>query len=74
MTARQILDHALKLSIDERIELAEQIWESIGPPSEYVELSDEDRAILESRLESWRKNPEATISWDELKRKLLDRR
>lgn len=73
MTARQILKDALKLSVDDRLSLIERIAESVAPP-DTTELTDAQRALIEARLESWRKNPDATVSWDQLKRMLRKRR
>lgn len=63
------LSEILQLSVAERIQLVEDIWDSIVEMPEAVPLTDEQKVELDRRLESYRANPEG-ISWNELKEKL----
>lgn len=63
------LSEILQLSVAERIQLVEDIWDSIAQMPEAVPLTDEQKAELDRRLESYRANPDEGISWDELKEK-----
>ena len=74
MTTQSIqLSEILQLSVAERIQLVEDIWDSIVQIPEAVPITDEQRAELDRRLESYRANPTEGISWNELKEKLRQR-
>jgi len=42
----------LELSIDERIKLVEDLWDSIAAEQELLHLTDEQRAELDRRLDT----------------------
>ncbi|TWT45732.1 putative addiction module component [Phycisphaerae bacterium RAS1] len=63
----------LKMSIDDRIELAQDIWDSVAALPDAVGLSADDRRMLEERLAAHRRDPRAVIPWDELKSEILGR-
>ena len=62
----------LHLSVTERIQLAEDLWDSVATHPEQVETSEEQLAELERRLVELDQNPEAGESWDMVKARLLD--
>lgn len=62
----------LNLSVEERIELVGEIWNSIAAVPEQVELSPEVRELLETRLEEFRRNPDSGATWEEVKARLLN--
>ena len=62
-----------KLSIPERVLLAQDIWNSIVAESEIVELTDEQKAELDRRMEEYQKQPETFRTWDEVKERLRRR-
>lgn len=57
----------LKLSVDERINLVQTIWDSIAADSEVSEISKEHKEILDKRLEAHQNNPHDVVSWDKVK-------
>ncbi|MGH9897458.1 MAG: addiction module protein [Pyrinomonadaceae bacterium] len=57
----------LQLSIAERIQLAEDIWDSIVAFPEAVPLTNAQKQELDRRLLAYAQNPHDGISWDELK-------
>jgi putative addiction module component (TIGR02574 family) len=61
----------LKWSVAERIQLVEDIWDSIAAEANAVELSDELREELDRRLDDQEANPGIGHSWPELKARLL---
>ena len=67
------LSEILQLSVAERIQLVEDIWDSIATIPDAVSLTEEQRAELERRLEAYQANPSEGISWNELKTKLRKR-
>ena len=63
------LSEILKLTISERLELVEQIWNSLGAEPEEAPLSDEARAELDRRLALVEATPGIGPSWpDEMER------
>lgn len=59
-----------ELSIAERIQLAEDLWDSILEQQEELPLSSAQQQELERRLENYEKNPIAGSSWEDVKKRL----
>jgi putative addiction module component (TIGR02574 family) len=59
-----------ELSIAERIQLAEDLWDSISEQQEQPPLSQVQQQELDRRLEHYRKNPLNSSSWEEVKKRL----
>ena len=64
------LKDILEMSVAERIQLVEDIWDSIAAAPESLPLTDNERQELDRRLEAYAQNPDEGISWDELKEKV----
>lgn len=62
-----------KLSIAERIQLAEDLWDSIPPEGADVPLTDAQEAELDRRLEDLEQDPDAGESWEIVRARLSDR-
>jgi len=67
----QQLDY-LKLSINDRILLAQDIWDSVVAEGLPLPISESHKQILDQRLEEHRKSPDDVIPWDEVKRESDD--
>lgn len=67
------ISEILQLSIAERIQLAEDIWDSIAAFPEAVTFTDEQMRELDRRLQAHVENPGEGISWDELKEQVRQR-
>jgi putative addiction module component (TIGR02574 family) len=66
--------HYLSLPISERIELVEDIWDSIAEETSVsLELSSEQRDELHRRLAAHRADPTSSVSWDQVRAKLFER-
>jgi len=61
----------LELSLDERLELVTAIWDSIAEVPAAVSLSDEQRRMLDERLDDLAKHPNAGSPWPEVKARIL---
>ncbi|ALB41204.1 MULTISPECIES: addiction module protein [Nostocales] len=59
-----------ELSIAERIQLAEDLWDSILEQQEELPLSPAQQQELDRRLENYKKNPTNGSSWEEVKKRL----
>ena len=69
--SRVTVSEFLHLSPAERIQLAEDLWDSVAAHPEQVATPPEQVTELESRLAELDENPEAGESWDEVKARLL---
>ena len=66
------LTHAdvLSLSVAERIQLAEDIWDSIAKCPEQVVLTEQQKAELDQRLEAYHRNPKEGSPWGEVRERV----
>ena len=53
----------LNLSVTERIQLVEDIWDTIAEVPEQVTLTDAQKAELDHRLEAYHRNPGEGSPW-----------
>lgn len=53
----------LRLSIPERIQLGEDIWNTIASQADVVELTEEEKTLLDERLNAYHQNPAAGSPW-----------
>ena len=67
MTPKSILQQALRLPVKQRLELVEEIWDSIAADSSQVPVPDWHKAELDRRLAE----PNAErLTWDEVQKRL----
>ena len=64
------LDH---LSVTERIQLAQELWDSIAPSAEQLPLTEAQRQELDRRLAVLQANPDNVIPWEEVEARALAR-
>ena len=64
----------LSLSVPERIQLVEDIWDSIAQVPETVSLSDEQKVELDRRLDAYHQNPEEGSPWGMVRERIRSRR
>jgi putative addiction module component (TIGR02574 family) len=58
------MDDIRKLSVSERIQLVEDIWDTIASSREEVALTDRQRHELDRRLDEYAKDPSAGRTWN----------
>ncbi|AOY58380.1 addiction module protein [Desulfococcus multivorans] len=58
-----------KLSVNERIRIVQEIWDSIVEDQRALSLTEAQRDELDRRLDRQQEAPEDCRSWDEIKRK-----
>lgn len=75
MTNAALRDELRKLSLAERLELVEELWDSIAADCERepFPLSDEQRADLERRLAEADADPAGGAPWDEVRERIRSR-
>ena len=59
-----VVDHLLKQSVEERLRILDLIWESLTPGA--VPIGDAHRQIVAERLAEHRRDPDSTVSLDEV--------
>ncbi len=70
MTSSLPIDIA-KLSVSERIQLVEDIWDSILPESGEIPLTPAQQEEIDRRLDDYRQNLDAVSSWEEVRKRFL---
>ncbi len=60
----------LDLSIPERIQLVEDIWDTIVPNAEALELDEEEKKLIDQRLEAYHANPNIGSPWEEVYKRI----
>ena len=68
------LAKVLSLPVEERIQIAQSIWDSVAAVPEAVELTDEQRSELERRLKAYREDPKAGSPWPEVRDRMISSR
>lgn len=65
--------NVLSLSIPERIQLVEDIWDTIAEVPEAITLTDEQKAELDRRLDAYHLDPEAGSPWGVVRERIQNR-
>ena len=71
MTKTQLKREALQLPVEDRLEIAEAIWESLESTADQPPLPDWQRQILDERIAEEDANPDVGSPWEEVKRRIL---
>jgi putative addiction module component (TIGR02574 family) len=71
MTKAQLKSEALQLPVEDRLEIAEAIWESLESAAEQLPIPDWQKRILDERIAKDDANPDAGSSWEEVKQRIL---
>jgi len=61
------------LSIPERIQLVEDIWDTIATEAEAIELTEDEKRIIDQRLEAYHRNPDLGSPWEDVYKRILSR-
>ena len=62
----------LALSVAERIQLAEDIWDSIATENPVtLKLTADQRLAIQQRIHAHDQNPDAAISWEQVRSELF---
>ena len=64
----------LDLSIPERIQLVEDIWDTIAAEADAVELNEEEKRIIDDRLEAYHRDPYAGAPWGDVVKRITSKR
>jgi putative addiction module component (TIGR02574 family) len=64
----------LRLSVSERIQFVEDIWDTIATVPENIQLTEHQKKELDKRLASYHNNPNAGSPWQEVKKRILSKK
>jgi putative addiction module component (TIGR02574 family) len=74
MDLSAILAQVTMLSIEERIELVQAIWDSIPAEQAPVDLSEAQKHELDRRIAKLNANPGNILTWEQIKMQVRGRR
>lgn len=72
MTRAELQEELMELPLEERLDIAQALWDSAVPEPEVV-LTDEQKGILEKRRAAFLADPDACSSWEDVKARILAR-
>lgn len=55
-----------KLSIEDRLALLDEIWESVAPARENQPLTEEQKELFAARMADMKNNPDNVLTWEEI--------
>jgi putative addiction module component (TIGR02574 family) len=66
MNKSLLIEQLMQLDVDERLDIAEQLWDSVHPPGsarpgDPFVLTDEEKAELDRRLDEHKRRPERAL-------------
>jgi putative addiction module component (TIGR02574 family) len=64
----------LELPLEERLKLVQDIWNSIADAPDALELTAEDKRLIDERLEARQADPNAGSPWAEVYARLISRK
>lgn len=68
--AKPKISDILELSIPERIQLVQDIWDTIADVPESLELTEEQKLEIDRRIEKLDRQSETAIEWSTLKERI----
>lgn len=74
MSTRRIISEAMTLTPFERLELIDQLWNSLATASEDLELTNAQRDELDRRIAEMDANPDSGIPWETVRAELQEPR
>jgi putative addiction module component (TIGR02574 family) len=63
----------LALSMSERIQLVEDIWDSVAESPESIVLTNEQKEELDRRLDAYHQNPDQGSPWATVRERIRNR-
>ena len=70
ITATQTLD----LSIPERIQLVEDIWDTIAQDADSIIFTEDEKKIIDERLETYHRNPNGCSPWTDVIKRISSKK
>jgi len=73
MNAAEIKEGFLKLTLEERLHLLQELWDGLAEHSAALDLSPDEQAELERRYQAHLAQPESSTTWEAFQRELRSR-
>ena len=64
----------LGLSIPERIQLVEDIWDTIAAKADRVELTEKEKKIIDERLKAYHQNSNLGSPWEDVFKRIVSKK
>ena len=61
-----------RLTVGERLQLIEQVWDSLRRGAGVLPLNEAERAVIEARRAEHRADPGAAVAWGSVRAELLN--
>lgn len=61
------LQEIVSLSVEERIDLVQAIWDSIADGGVYPDLTEQQKREIDRRIDAHEMNPDDVMTWEEIK-------
>ena len=71
---KQTATDTLNLSIPERIQLVEDIWDTIAAEADRVELTEEEKKLIDERLKAYHQNPNLGSPWEDVFNRIVSKK
>jgi putative addiction module component (TIGR02574 family) len=68
------LPQVMALSTAEKLQLIDDLWISIEPELDHLEVSEDEKKLLDVRWEKFLANPDSALTLDQVKERLAARR
>ncbi len=69
LTATDTLD----LSVPERIQLVEDIWDTVTAETESIQLTKEEKEVIDERLDAYHENPNLGSPWEDVYKRIINK-
>lgn len=64
------LSHIFELPLADQLELVEELWDHIAASNQSIPVPQWQRDELDRRKQSFSKNPQSAISWDDAREQI----
>ena len=71
--SRHLATEALELPLDERLQLVEDIWDSIVAIPEALPLTEGEKQLIDERLDARGRDPNASSPWQDVYARITSR-
>lgn len=67
------MDAIRRLSVAERVQLVQEIWDTLQPTAEDLPLTEDQREVIDRRLAEHQGDPASAIPWEIVRTRLESR-
>ena len=69
----KIIDEIKNLNVQKKLEIVEDIWQSIFKSGENLPVSAAHKKDLDKRLKNYKDNPDDGSTWEEVKKRIVSK-